>query len=142
MTMTVPIQTRLGDYDPFGHVNNNALLAYCDLGKTAYMQSLPGGFDPAAVGAVVVNINCDFLEPALMGQSLEVQTTVTSLSAHSAHVYQRVADSRTGHVKMQCATVLAGFDIATQQGAPLPAALVQLICSREGLPLPNDTANG
>ena len=57
-----PVQTRFNDFDMFGHANNGAYLQYCDVAKLAYFgQFLPEGFDPAASGLVIANINCDFI---------------------------------------------------------------------------------
>ncbi|MDE6397274.1 MAG: acyl-CoA thioesterase, partial [Muribaculaceae bacterium] len=105
------IQPRFGDYDIFGHVNNNNVLAYFDLGKIDYTNRFIGKrLTPREVGVVVVNINIDFLAPAEIGRELEVATTVIRLSERSVTLYQRLLDSVTDDVLAQATTVLAGFD--------------------------------
>lgn len=124
----VPLQTRFGDFDTFGHINNNVYMAFFDLGKVSYFSSFTGGvFSPKTVAAVVVNINVDFLAPTQMGEPIEVVTMVTHIGERSITVYQRIQNSETGEVKTQATTILAGFDVATQSSAPLDETLVKAI---------------
>ena len=114
------IQPRFGDYDIFGHVNNNNILAYFDLGKIDYTNRFIGQrLTPRQVGVVVVNINIDFLAPAQIGEDLRVATTVVRLSQRSVTLYQRLLNCRTDEVLAQATTVLAGFDPDTRTPAPL-----------------------
>lgn len=126
MTHTVSIQARFGDYDTFGHVNNNTYMSYLDLGKSEFFIFAMGRqITPAELSAAIVNINVDFLFPAVMGEPLEVQSAVTHLGDRSFTLYQRVTNSKTGQVKVQATSILAGFDIKTQSGAELRPELRQ-----------------
>lgn len=126
--LVTDIQIRFADYDTFGHVNNNAYMAYFDLGKTHLFQHLMGHrCSPAELSAVIVNVNVDFLAPAVIDESLDVRTVVKELHEKSFVVYQRVTNPQSGVVKAQATTVLAGFDIATQSGAPLRPELVDIL---------------
>lgn len=116
----VPLQIRFGDYDIFGHINNNSYVAYFDLGKTMFFNKLlQKTYRPADLSAAIVNINVDFLSPALMGEPLEVHNAVTHIGDRSFTVYQRVVNPLSGDVKAQATSVLAGFDVKTQGPAPL-----------------------
>lgn len=120
MTHCEDIQIRFSDYDSFGHINNNAYMAYLDIGKFAFYRSL-FGCQPTAdqIGAVIVNINVDFMAPSVVGEPLQVQTAVASLGNKSFSLYQRIVCKTSGHIKAQATTVIAGFDMATGVSAPL-----------------------
>lgn len=121
---TFDIQTRFTDYDMFGHVNNNAYLQYLDLAKAMFFNEITGRpFDPGAVSSVVVNININFCAPTRIAEPLQVRTTVAHLGDRSFTLGQAVVNPATGQVKCEGTTVMAGFDLATQTGAPLPAPL-------------------
>lgn len=134
----VDIQCRFSDYDIFGHINNNSFMAFFDLGKSEFFNdSLGRACTPADLGAVIVNINVDFLQPANTGDALRVLTAVDRLGDRSFRLYQRIVDrNNESNVKAQAITTLAGFDPVARTSAPLPCALVDVL-SRF---CPNDTA--
>ena len=124
LTHSLDIQSRFGDFDAFAHVNNNAYLQYYDLGKARFLSDLLGHIcSPSELGAVIVNINCNFFAPSLMNEPLAVQTGCLKLGDRSFTLFQQIVNPQTGSVKGNATTVLAGFDIATQSSAPIPAAL-------------------
>lgn len=128
MQHSLDIQPRFSDFDMFGHVNNNAFMAYFDIGKTAFFNHILGKMaTPADISAVIVNIDVDFLEPALSNQQLAVSTAIVNIGNKSFTLYQRVFDSRSLHVKAQATTTLAGFDISSQSTAPLSPVLSELL---------------
>lgn len=125
---SITIQSRFTDYDTFGHVNNNSYMQYFDLGKTAYYAAILGRtITPEHLGAVIVHIDVDFLEPTTPDETVDVQTMTTAIGERSLTIYQRIINPRTGHVKSQATTVLAGFDLATQASAPLNPTLTAAI---------------
>lgn len=114
------VQSRFTDYDAFKHINNNAYMQYFDLGKTLFLEHVTGrGFSPKDLSAVIVNINLNFYAPTAMGESISVRSGVSHLGDRAFTVYQQVVSTATGQVKATAETILAGFDIATQKGAPL-----------------------
>ena len=120
----LPLQIRFGDYDTFGHINNNSYMAYLDLGKSEFLCYIMGKRSvPSEFAAAIVNINVDFLAPTTIGENIEVRTGVVRLGERSFTVYQRIVNPDTEVVKVQATTVLAGFDISTQSSAPLQTSL-------------------
>lgn len=116
----VDVQARFSDYDMFRHVNNNSLLAYLDIGKTAFFNHvMHKECTPVEIGAVIVNINVDFMSPALAGQPLKVWTGVSRVSPRSVTLEQRLTGLDPSDVKVQATTVLAGFDPVSQVPAPV-----------------------
>lgn len=121
---SVDIQTRFSDYDTFGHVNNNAYMAFLDIGKSEFFRHIMGRpCTPTDLAAVIVNINVDFLSPALQGEPLRCLTAVVAVGERSFAIYQRIINPTTGDVKVQATSTLAGFDLASQSSAPLVQTL-------------------
>ena len=117
-----PVQLRFRDIDMFGHVNNNVYLELMDMAKASFYAQIHGGhLNPANIGLLVVNVNCDFFEPTRLEEPLEILTGILKISERSIKLEQRIINSATGAVKGICRTVLAGFDPKTNSGAPVPA---------------------
>lgn len=114
------LQARFSDYDAFHHVNNNAYLQYFDLGKMAFLQAMSGhDFEPADLSAVIVNITLNFYNPTAMGEAVSVRSGVKHLGDRAFTLYQQIVSTATGQVKATAETIMAGFDIRTQEGAPI-----------------------
>ena len=127
-THEIDIQTRFGDVDMFGHVNNAAYVSMLDCAKIRFLQSVLGSdLTPARIGLVVVNINCSFFSPAYLDEPLKAATGVVAVSDRSLRLEQRIFNPLTGDVKCVCYNVLAGFDPTTATSAPVPDALKQLL---------------
>lgn len=124
----LPVQMRFTDIDMLGHLNNNVYLTFMDLAKVSYFSDvLPEGMDWKSINAVVVHISCDFYTPSYFNESLEVWTTVTSVSTHSFKMEQRIVNSSTGQTKCIGHTVMAGFDPATAKGKPIDRHWVECV---------------
>lgn len=124
----IDVQTRFGDIDMFGHVNNGAYLAMLDIAKIAYFkQVMRKSVSPLEIGVVVVNINCSFYSPAYLDEPLAVASAVTRLSDKSLTLTQRLFNLSTGDVKCIASTILAGFDPRTATSTTIPAETSDLI---------------
>lgn len=124
----MPLQLRFNDIDMVGHVNNSVYLTFFDMGKTRYFMDVwPEALDWSRITLVIVNVNCDFLEPTYFTDNVKVYTRTLSISDHSVKVEQRIIDDETGHTKAQCITILAGFDPKTATGAPIDPKWIEAI---------------
>lgn len=117
----LPVQIRFSDIDMLGHLNNNVYLTFMDLAKIEYFCAVNGA--PVSVHdlcMVVVNVNCDFVSPTFLGDSIEVWTRTTHIGERSVRLEQRLVDRNTGETKCVVRTVMAGFDPKTMTGIPIP----------------------
>lgn len=132
----LPVQLRFSDVDMLGHLNNNVYLTLFDLAKIRYFGVVNGSEITAAeLCMVVVNINCDFLAPAFLNDSLQVWTRVTSIGERSVKLEQRMIDTNSGETKCIARTVMAGFNPHTMLGQPILETWIDLIEAYEQHPL-------
>lgn len=129
------IQTRLTDIDVLGHVNNNVFLSYMDLAKLRYISDVTQGtMTIHDIRSVIVNINCDFYEPAYFDEQLQVWTAITHVGTRSFVIEQRIINAESGHTKCISRTTLAGFDPITATGADLDPVLTADVAAFENRP--------
>lgn len=129
---STPVQMRFNDIDIFGHVNNNAYLAYYDCGKFEYYNKVHAGVrDWTGTVAVIVNINCSFLTPVRLGDSIEVLTRCTALHEKSFVLQQMLVDTRTRQPKSCCESVVVCIDAKSGKSVGIPDEWRQLFCGFE-----------
>lgn len=117
----VPLQLRFNDIDVLGHVNNNAQLALFDVGKTEFYNSLRGELaDWSRVEAVIVNINCTFMEQIHFTDPMEVRTRVSKIGEKSFVLQQILRNTLTGQICSMCESVMVSVDYATKTSKPIP----------------------
>jgi len=128
----LPVQTRFTDIDLLGHVNNNAYFSLMDLAKIDYFNTAMGRtLTPADLCMVVVHVACDFFEPAYFNEQLKVWTTISHIGHRSITLEQRITDASGHSTKCVGTTVLAGFDPATAQGAPIDESIMNAVTQFE-----------
>lgn len=134
----MPLQIRFNDIDMVGHVNNSVYLTFFDMGKTRYFMDVwPEPLDWSGISLVIVNVNCDFLEPTYFTDKAHVYTRTVAISEHTVKIEQRIVDDVTGHTKAQCMTILAGFDPKTVSGTPIDPRWIDALEKYENRPLKN-----
>lgn len=81
---TLPIQSRWGDMDAYGHVNNAVFYSYMDTAVTEYLVSR-GGHDKDAAPTIglVVESGCKYFKPAAFPAMIECCMRVTKLGRSS-----------------------------------------------------------
>ena len=117
----VPLQLRFNDIDVLGHVNNNAQLGVCEVGKTEFYNALRGRLaDWRRVEDVIVNINCTFMEQIHFTDPMEVRTRVRKIGEKSFTLQQILRNTATGQICSMCESVMVSVDYATKTSRPIP----------------------
>ncbi|MDE7409019.1 MAG: acyl-CoA thioesterase [Muribaculaceae bacterium] len=122
----VPLQLRFNDIDVLGHVNNNAQLALFDVGKTEFYNALRGQLaDWSRVEAVIVNINCTFMEQIHFTDPMEVRTRVKKIGDKSFTIQQILRNTDTGRICSMCESVMVSVDYETKTSKPIPENIAE-----------------
>jgi len=130
---SVGIQSRFNDFDVFNHVNNNAVMEYFDIGKSAFFHHVMGkGVSPEILHIAVVNINVTFYAQCLADEALSVLTCIDRVGASSLTLRQQlIATSVSGArtLKSEATSVMVCFDPVANTSVPIPEFLVKAISS-------------
>ena len=103
-----------------GHVNNAVIMEYFDLGKDAFFSS--HGVPPTKgdFTIMVVHYEVDFKAQIRYHDRIEVTTEVEKIGNKSLTVMQRVVNTETGTVCVECRTVMAGYRRSTSSSEVIP----------------------
>ncbi len=121
-----PLQLRFNDIDILGHVNNNSQMALFDVGKTAFYDTLRGpGSNWGEVEAVIVNINCTFMQQLHFTDPIEVRTRVKSIGEKCFVLQQILRNTKTGDICSYSESVMVSVDLETRQSKPIPPNIME-----------------
>ena len=117
---TTPIQIRFNDVDQMGHVNNAVIMEYLDLGKDAFFSG--HGLSPTKSDftVMVVHYDVDFRAQIRYHDRIHVESEIEKLGNKSLTMMQRVVNSETGAVCVECRTVMAGYRRSTTSSEVIP----------------------
>lgn len=120
-----PIQIRFNDVDQMGHVNNAVIMEYLDLGKDAFFSG--HGLSPTKSDftVMVVHYDVDFRHQIHYHDRIHVENEIEKLGNKSLTMMQRVVNSETGEVCVECRTVMAGYRRSTSSSEVIPDEVKQ-----------------
>jgi len=134
--VSVPVQVRMSDLDPFVHVNNGVQCHYFDFGRSFYLEKvLQNQVDWTTIDLVLVHIELDFAAPIEFHDQIVCETKIVEIGHKSLKMIQRLRDLKTNTVKTTCFSVLSGFDRTTHQSIPIREEYKVLIRELEGCQL-------
>ena len=117
---TTQIQIRFNDVDQMGHVNNAVIMEYLDLGKDAFFSG--HGLSPTKSDftVMVVHYDVDFKAQIHYHARIQVETEIEKLGNKSLTMMQRVVNTETNVVCVECRTVMAGYRRSTSSSEVIP----------------------
>lgn len=117
---SAPIQIRMSDMDPFGHVNNGVQCNYLDVGRGKFFEYVfQENIDWLNLDLVLVHLEFDFIDSIEYENDLVCQSKVTSIGTKSFKMSQQLVDRKTGKVKTRSNCVVCGFDRKTRTSIPI-----------------------
>jgi acyl-CoA thioester hydrolase len=109
----LPIQIRMTDLDPFGHVNNGVYYSYYDIGRFHYLSQIKEDIRWEVLDKVIVRTEVDFKEAIHYEDDISVESKVVEMGNRSLKMMQRIVDNHTGNIKSVCLAVICGYDRQT-----------------------------
>ena len=122
-TTRTAIQSRFGDFDVFGHVNNVSQQQYLDIGRIEFiLEHICPDMFSQRLQVILVSVNMDFADQLSMGMSFEVVTELESVGNKSIRLRQQIIKRADGIEKVctNSTSVLVAWDTATQSAVPVP----------------------
>jgi acyl-CoA thioester hydrolase len=138
------VESRFGDTDAMGHVNNARFLTFCESARIAYWEAATGEpFVLVTHGAeeslILAEIRVTFRSPSYFGEVLTVESRAVRVGRTSFVLEHRItaAGSAHGHARLVATAedVLVLYDYATGRPRVIPDELLERLERFEGRPL-------
>lgn len=129
------LEVRLGDLDPFGHVNNAVIATYVEQGRVLYLRDVLGtGADPVSMPFILAMLKIDYLSQVMFSDTVHVASRVDWIGRTSvgmSHLITNQDGRRLAH--SDC--VLVAFDYTIEKPSPISDEWRALMVAHEGRPL-------
>ena len=129
MPHTTRIKVRGYHLDLYSHVNNARYLEFLEEARWSLFEErgdLPK-FLASRLALIVVNINIDYRYPATMGDELEIESSVKSISNRSTVIQQWVRLAGSDTVVAKADVTLVAFDGAQNKAVQIDGELKTLL---------------
>jgi acyl-CoA thioester hydrolase len=116
---TTTIAVRWGDMDAQGHVNNTVYFRYMEQARIEWLQRVTAPVEAGhAVGSVIVNASCTFIEPIEYPGTVEVRMFIGSPGRSSFESSYELWVGARKHA--EGAAKIVWIDRTTLRSTPLP----------------------
>lgn len=135
------LDVRLGDLDPFGHVNNAVIATYVEQGRVLYLRDVLGtGADPVSMPFILARLEIDYLSQTMFSDPVEVSSRVDWIGRTSVHM-SHVLTGEAGRELARSEAVLVAFDYSTEKPMPVPDHWRVTMAAFEGHSMDRPAAN-
>jgi acyl-CoA thioester hydrolase len=116
--MRFRLETRYGDYDTKGHVNNAVYLTYFEIARTrAWLDAVRGSPDAPFI---LAEATVRYVRPGLIGTPLDVEVTTSEVRTKAWVWRYRVLDARDDDLIAEGQTVQVMYDYGTRRSVAIP----------------------
>ena len=129
------LEVRLGDLDPFGHVNNAVIATYVEQGRVLYLRDVLGtGVDPVTMPFILAMLKIDYLSQVMFSDTVEVGSRVDWIGRTSIGMSHLLVNQE-GRELARSDAVLVAFDYDVEKPMPVSDSWRAIIAAHEGRPL-------
>ena len=126
------VDVRLGDLDPFGHVNNAVIATYVEQGRVLYLRDVLGtGADPVSMPFILAMLQIDYLSQVMFNDTVEVGSRVDWIGRTSIGM-SHLLINQDGRELAQSDTVLVAFDYDVEKPMRVPDDWRATLAAHEG----------
>ena len=126
------VDVRLGDLDPFGHVNNAVVATYVEQGRVLYLRDVLGtGVDPVSMPFILAMLKLDYLSQVLFSDKVEVGTRVDWIGNTSIGMSHLLTNQEARELA-RSETVLVAFDYTVEKPMRVPDNWREAMVAHEG----------
>jgi acyl-CoA thioester hydrolase len=120
-THRTDIQTRFGDTDALGHVNNASFASYAELGRLDFLAKLGG----SVRSLILASLYIDFRRQVNLGDRLHIESWVSKLGRSSMTIEQAIYAN--AEKAADVSSVVVHFDYATNKSKELTEEIRALL---------------
>jgi acyl-CoA thioester hydrolase len=114
------LTVRLGDLDPFGHVNNAVIASYVEQGRVLYLRDVLGtGADPVSMPFILAMLKIDYRSQVMFNDEVEVGSRVDWIGNTSIGMSHLLVN-QDGRELASSDTVLVAFDYTAEKPTRVP----------------------
>jgi len=129
------LEVRLGDLDPFGHVNNAVIATYVEQGRVLYLRDVLGtGVDPVSMPFILAMLKIDYLSQVMFSDTVEVGSRVEWIGRTSIGMSHLLINQEARELA-RSDTVLVAFDYDVEKPMPVSDSWRAFMVAHEGRPL-------
>ena len=129
------LEVRLGDLDPFGHVNNAVIATYVEQGRVLYLRDVLGtGVDPVSMPFILAMLKIDYLSQVMFSDTVEVGSRVDWIGRTSIGMSHLLINQEARELARSEA-VLVAFDYDVEKPMPVSDDWRATMVAHEGRPL-------
>jgi len=129
------LEVRLGDLDPFGHVNNAVIATYVEQGRVLYLRDVLGtGVDPVSMPFILARLEIDYLSQVQFTDAVEVGSRVDWIGRTSIGMSHLLINQEARELARSEA-VLVAFDYDVEKPMPVSDSWRATMAAHEGRPL-------
>jgi acyl-CoA thioester hydrolase len=126
------LEVRLGDLDPFGHVNNAVIATYVEQGRVLYLRDVLGtGADPVSMPFILAMLQIDYLSQVMFNDVVEVGSRVDWIGRSSIGM-SHLLINQEGRELARSETVLVAFDYDVEKPMRVPDDWRATLAAHEG----------
>ena len=126
------LEVRLGDLDPFGHVNNAVIATYVEQGRVLYLRDVLGtGVDPVSMPFILAMLKIDYLSQVMFSDAVEVGSRVDWIGRTSIGMSHLLVN-QDGRQLARSDAVLVAFDYSIEKPMPVPDDWRATVVAYEG----------
>ena len=134
------LEVRLGDLDPFGHVNNAVIATYVEQGRVLYLRDVLGtGVDPVSMPFILAMLKIDYLSQVMFSDTVEVGSRVDWIGRTSIGMSHLLINQEARELARSEA-VLVAFDYEVEKPMPVSDDWRAIMSAHEGRPLDRPVA--
>ena len=129
------IEIRYGDIDAQRHVNNARYFTYMEQARTKYIKALGlwGESDFDAIGIILAEQSCRYLNPIQLESDIKVGVRTVRLGEKSIETQYSIQDAQTGDELAVGQAILVAYDYQLGKSIPIPDDWRVVITAFEGL---------
>lgn len=126
------LDVRLGDLDPFGHVNNAVIATYVEQGRVLYLRDVLGtGADPVSMPFILAMLQIDYLSQVMFNDVVDVGSRVDWIGRSSIGM-SHLLINQEGRELARSETVLVAFDYDVEKPMRVPDDWRATLATHEG----------
>jgi acyl-CoA thioester hydrolase len=116
------IETRFGDFDLMGHVNNAVYFSYMEIGRVKYWKQAIR-WDWKKTGVVIGNASIKYIVPIHLDDTIQMYVRTSRIGNSSFDLQYLIVKVKHGKetVCSKGTTTCVAFDYALKKATPIPA---------------------